>query len=108
MAGRFVADFTAHNRPVYAPGLTALRGSVSLGRYAPTLNSTHIFASSGNLRFPLSGLQKRHIQPERYAQCTLKFIGNYFDKNIDKTIEIYYVVLELYSKNIMEIIIFEK
>jgi hypothetical protein len=25
------------------------------------------------LRFPLSGLQKRHIQPERYVQFALKF-----------------------------------
>jgi hypothetical protein len=59
---------TAHNRTVYASPPSAARGSVSLGRFAPTLNSTHIFASSGNLRFPLSSLQKRHIQPERYAQ----------------------------------------
>jgi hypothetical protein len=27
----------------------------------------HIFASPGTLRVPLSGLQKRHIQPERYT-----------------------------------------
>jgi hypothetical protein len=33
----------------------------------PTLNSTHIFAVAGNLRFPLSQPQKRHKQPERYA-----------------------------------------
>jgi hypothetical protein len=52
--------------------LTAARGSVSLGRFAPTLNSTHIFASPGNLRFPLSGLQKRRKQPERYAKFFLK------------------------------------
>jgi hypothetical protein len=40
-------------------------------RFAPTLNSTRIFASPENLRFPLSGLQKRHMQPERYMQCRL-------------------------------------
>jgi hypothetical protein len=34
----------------------------------PTLHSTHIFASPGNLRSPLSGLQKCHIQLERYAK----------------------------------------
>jgi hypothetical protein len=37
----------------------------------------HIFASPGNLRFPFSGLQKRHIQPERYAKWGLKFVENY-------------------------------
>jgi hypothetical protein len=54
--------------------LRRLRGSVSLGRFAPTLNSTHIFASPGNLRFPLSGLQKRHIQPGRYATYFLEWL----------------------------------
>jgi hypothetical protein len=58
--------------------LRRLRGSSRLGRYAPTDPSTHIFASPGNLRFPLSGLQKRHIQPERYVQ-----FGQKIEKDID-------------------------
>jgi hypothetical protein len=37
----------------------------------------HIFASPGNLRFPYIGLQKRHIQPERYTQLPLKLVENY-------------------------------
>jgi hypothetical protein len=57
----------------------------------PTTPSTHIFASPGNLRFPLSGLQKRHIQPERYMTWGLKwfeniwnikFTGKMLDKNM--------------------------
>jgi hypothetical protein len=63
---------TSHNRSVYASPPLAARGSIRLGRYAPTAYSTHIFASPRNLRFPLSGLQKRHIQPERYVQLCLK------------------------------------
>jgi hypothetical protein len=31
----------------------------------------HIFAVAGTLRVPLSQPQKRHIQPERYAQWFL-------------------------------------
>jgi hypothetical protein len=44
------------------------------------------------LRKPLSGLAKRHIQPERYVQFALKFVeknGKYIDKrikNIENTI----------------------
>jgi hypothetical protein len=53
------------------------RGSVRLGRCAPTAYSTHIFAVAGNLRFPLSQLQKRHIQPERYVQYHTKFFVKY-------------------------------
>jgi hypothetical protein len=37
----------------------------------------HIFARHGTLRVPLSGLQKRHIQPERYAQFCPKFLEKY-------------------------------
>jgi hypothetical protein len=52
-----------------APGFRSPRSATP-----PTAHSAHIFASPGNLRFPLSGLQKRHIQPERYAQFFLKQI----------------------------------
>jgi hypothetical protein len=34
----------------------------------------HIFAVAGNLWFPLSQPQKRHIQPERYVQWGLIFL----------------------------------
>jgi hypothetical protein len=37
----------------------------------------HIFAVAGNLRVPLSGLQKRHIQPERYVQFALNWLTKY-------------------------------
>jgi hypothetical protein len=61
---------TAHNRTVYASGAVAPSGykkpQSACGLCAVFLR--HIFANPGNLRFPLSGLQKRHIQPERYAQ----------------------------------------
>jgi hypothetical protein len=68
---------TAHNRTVYAP-LPLVAPGFRFARSAapPTLNSTHIFASPGNLRFPLSGLQKRHIQPERYVQFARKVSEN--------------------------------
>jgi hypothetical protein len=36
----------------------------------------HIFAVAGNLRFPLSQPQKRHMQPERYAKCAQIFCKN--------------------------------
>jgi hypothetical protein len=36
----------------------------------------HIFASPGTLRVPLSGLQKRHIQPERYAKLGFEIVDN--------------------------------
>jgi hypothetical protein len=35
-------------------------------------HSAHIFASPKNLRFPLSGLPKRRIQPEHHADLTKK------------------------------------
>jgi hypothetical protein len=57
-----------HNRSVYAPlpsVAPGFRSPRSVATLLPTAHSTHIFASPGNLRFPLSGLQKRHIQPER-------------------------------------------
>jgi hypothetical protein len=41
----------------------------------------HIFAVAGNLRFPLSQPQKRHIQPERYVP----FLPNWYEwKHIKK------------------------
>jgi hypothetical protein len=39
----------------------------------PRLIPAH-FASPGNLRFPLSGLQKRRKQPERYVQFGMKIL----------------------------------
>jgi hypothetical protein len=63
--------------------LTAAWPPQRLGHYA-TLHSHTVapahFASPGNLRFPVSGLQKRHIQPERYAP----FAFNFFVKKISK------------------------
>jgi hypothetical protein len=47
------AKNTSPNRSVYAS--------------PPTAHSTHIFAALVLLRKPLYGLQKRHIQPERYT-----------------------------------------
>jgi hypothetical protein len=73
VARRFVASFTSHNRTVYASGAIAPSGyekpQSAYGLCAVFLR--HIFASPENLRFPLSGLQKRHIQPERYAKLGL-------------------------------------
>jgi hypothetical protein len=55
--------FTSHNRSVYVSGAVAPSGyekpQSAYGLCAVFLH--HIFASPGNLRFPLSGLQKRHI-----------------------------------------------
>jgi len=45
----------------------------------------HIFAVAGTLRVPLSQLQKRHIQPERY---TTFFCPN-FPQNQVQTVNIY-------------------
>jgi hypothetical protein len=61
---------TSHNRTVYAAGAVAPLACVPLGqslRSFPRLTPAH-FASPGH-RFavPLSGLAKRHIQPERYV-----------------------------------------
>jgi hypothetical protein len=76
---------TSHNRTVYASGAVAPSGSEkpqsACGLYAVFLR--HIFASPGNLRFPLSGLQKRHIQPERYANYPTIFL-KYYSKKVDK------------------------
>jgi hypothetical protein len=49
-------------------GPPGFRSPRSVATLLPTAHSTHIFASPGNLRFPLSGLPKRHIQPGRYVQ----------------------------------------
>ena len=68
---------TSHNRTVYAsPPVGGSGFRFARSATPPTLNSTHIFASPGNLRFPLSGLQKRHIQPERYVQLVGKIFKN--------------------------------
>ena len=60
---------TAHNRTVYAASAVAGLVFRSLGHSAALHSHAHyrhIFAVAGNLRFPLSQPQKRHIQPERY------------------------------------------
>jgi hypothetical protein len=60
---------TSYNRTVYAApavaGLAYEKTQSACGLCAFFLR--HIFAVAGNLRFPLSQPQKRHIQPERYA-----------------------------------------
>jgi hypothetical protein len=60
---------TSHNRSVYASGAVAPSGyekpQSAYGLCAVFLR--HIFAVAGNLRFPFSQPQKRHIQPERYV-----------------------------------------
>jgi hypothetical protein len=60
----------SYNRTVYASGAVAPSGyekpQSACGLGAVFLR--HIFAVAGNLRFPLSQPQKRHIQPERYAK----------------------------------------
>jgi hypothetical protein len=65
------AKKTAYNRTVYAAPAVAGLVFRSLGHSAALhshAHSRHIFAVAGNLRFPLSQPQKRHIQPERYVQ----------------------------------------
>jgi hypothetical protein len=58
---------TAHNRSVYASppvggsGYEKPQSGYALG----AVFLRHIFAVAGNLRFPLSQPQNRHIQPER-------------------------------------------
>jgi hypothetical protein len=75
---------TAHNRSVYAAppygGLGYKKTQSAYGLCGVFLR--HIFAVAGNLRFPLSQLQKRHIQPERYVQFAPKLLY----RNIDKII----------------------
>jgi hypothetical protein len=60
---------TAYNRSVYAAPPVGGLASIRLGHSA-TLHShasfRHIFASPGNLRFPVSGVHNRRKQPERY------------------------------------------
>jgi hypothetical protein len=84
MNKKMVYACTAHNRTVYAApavaGLACEKTQSACGLCAFFLR--HIFTSPGNLRFPLSGLQKRHIQPERYATWRLKFVG-VLNKNIN-------------------------
>jgi hypothetical protein len=68
---------TSYNRTVYASppaGGSGFRVARSFAALIPAPHSTHIFASPGNLRFPLSGLQKRHIQPGRYAPLPLDIL----------------------------------
>jgi hypothetical protein len=56
------------------------RGSVSLGRFAPTLNSTHILSALVLLRKSLFGLAKRRKQPERYMTWVQKLVEKYRHK----------------------------
>jgi hypothetical protein len=69
-AGLRISIFTAHNRSVYASppvgGSGYEKPQSAYGLCAVFLR--HIFAVAGTLRVPLSQPQKRHIQPERYAQ----------------------------------------
>jgi hypothetical protein len=75
---------TSHNRSVYASGAVAPSG---YEKPQPALRPyglcavflRHIFASPGNLRFPLSGLQKRYIQPERYVQLRRTYKKTYIN-----------------------------
>jgi hypothetical protein len=73
---------TSHNRTVYASGAVAPSGyekpQSAYGLCA--VFRSHIFAVAGNLRFPLSQPQKRHIQPERYTKLRLKFVENFIQK----------------------------
>jgi hypothetical protein len=77
---------TSHNRSVYASPPVGGSGSEkpqsAYGLCAVFLH--HIFAVAGNLRFPLSQPQKRHIQPERYVQ----FLGKIFVKILQKALDI--------------------
>jgi hypothetical protein len=69
---------TSHNRTVYAAPAVAGLVFRSLGHCAALhshAHSRHIFAVAGNLRFPLSQPQKRHIQPERYAKLRIDKIN---------------------------------
>jgi hypothetical protein len=67
---------TSYNRTVYAApavaGLAYEKTQLAYGLCAFFLR--HIFASPGTLRVPLSGVQKRHIQPERYMTCRLNWL----------------------------------
>jgi hypothetical protein len=64
---------TAHNRSVYASGAVAPSAyeKPQSGCALCAVFLRHIFCCPGNLRFPLSGNKKRHIQPERYMQFGL-------------------------------------
>jgi hypothetical protein len=69
---------TSHNRTVYASppvGGSGYRKTQS-GYALCAVFFRHIFAVAGNLRFPLSQPQKRHIQPERYAKLRLNVFEN--------------------------------
>jgi hypothetical protein len=46
----------------------------------PTPHSGTFLQALENLRFPLSGLQKRRKQPERYVQCALNMVQKYYKK----------------------------
>jgi hypothetical protein len=81
---------TAHNRTVYASPPVGGSGfqSARSFRYAPfpRLLPPTFLQSLETCGF--QGLQKRHIQPERYVQLPLKFVENYiikmFYRHIDK------------------------
>jgi hypothetical protein len=80
------------------PGFRVARSFAPL---IPTPHSTHIFASPGNLRFPLSGLQKHHIQPERYAPLFCPKLSSQAPSmapEIFKNYDFLYGFLKFYSK----------
>jgi hypothetical protein len=52
----------------------SFRYAQTFGLNIPTPKLRHIFAALVLLRKLLFGLQKRHIQPERYATFGLKFL----------------------------------
>jgi hypothetical protein len=70
----------SHNRSVYAPLPSVAPGfhsPRSVGLWPPSHGSFHPhFASPGLATQALSGLAKRHKQPESYMQCHLKNIVN--------------------------------
>ena len=54
------------------------------GRKPTAVFRSHIFASHGSLRFPLSQPQKRRMQPERYVKWDLNISKNINNKFLQK------------------------
>jgi hypothetical protein len=78
--------------------LTAARATEKRGRaYALcAFFFRHIFAAAGNLRFPLSQPQKRHIQPRRYTPFFLKIYGKTGEFKVSEAIK---WVIEMMDKD---------
>jgi hypothetical protein len=63
--------------------------------YAPTSHNRTVYAAPA-----VAGLQKRHIQPERYAKCSLKLVGSLKKlKNELTKNELYFIIIEWILKN---------